>query len=131
MLEMLQQLQFAVSALGQDWRGERLHDLLDSHGLPGELVLRGAGLREQGYVKTRSTRHTKQDQRRPFLQAADRCICVAVSRWCLSHAIAAGCWLRASCCHEPAGDLERRAEDLGTYELCHGDGGVARKSVLR
>ena len=47
MLEVLQELQFAVSALGKDRRGEGLHDLLDGHGLPGELVLCGAGPREQ------------------------------------------------------------------------------------
>lgn len=40
-LEVLQQFQFTVSALGQDWRRERLHDLLDRHGLSGELVLCG------------------------------------------------------------------------------------------
>lgn len=42
MLEMLQELQFSVCALGQDRRAERLHDFLYRHGLPSELILRGA-----------------------------------------------------------------------------------------
>ena len=37
--EVLQELQLSVCALGQDWSAERLHDLLDSHGLVGELIL--------------------------------------------------------------------------------------------
>ena len=41
MPEVLQELQFSVCALGQDRGAERLHDLLDRHGLAGELVLRG------------------------------------------------------------------------------------------
>lgn len=32
-------------------------------------------------------------------------------------------------CHEPAGDLERRAEDLGTYEFRHGEGCVGALDV--
>jgi hypothetical protein len=37
--EMLEQLQFAVCALRQDRSAEGLHDLLDGHGLAGELIL--------------------------------------------------------------------------------------------
>jgi hypothetical protein len=37
--EMLEELQFAVGALRQDRSAEGLHDLLDSHGLAGELIL--------------------------------------------------------------------------------------------
>jgi hypothetical protein len=36
---MLEQLQFAVCALRQDRSAEGLHDLLDGHGLAGELIL--------------------------------------------------------------------------------------------
>jgi hypothetical protein len=40
--EMLEELQLAVCALRQDRSAEWLHNLLDSHGLAGELVLRRA-----------------------------------------------------------------------------------------
>jgi hypothetical protein len=46
MLQMLQQLQFPVCSLGQDRGAEGLHDLLDGHTLPGELVFGGAGPRK-------------------------------------------------------------------------------------
>ena len=39
-LEMLQQLELTVCTLGEHWRAERLHNLLDRHCLPGELILR-------------------------------------------------------------------------------------------
>ena len=41
--EMLEKLQFTVSSFGEDRRAEGLHNLLDSHGLVCELVLRRAG----------------------------------------------------------------------------------------
>jgi hypothetical protein len=41
-LEMLQQLQLSICSLGQDWRAERLHDFLNRHRLPSELILRRA-----------------------------------------------------------------------------------------
>jgi hypothetical protein len=44
MSKMLQKLQLAVCALGQDRSAEGLHDLLDSHGLACELVLCRAAL---------------------------------------------------------------------------------------
>lgn len=40
--QVLKQLQLAVGALREDRSAERLHDLLDRHGLAGELVLRRA-----------------------------------------------------------------------------------------
>jgi hypothetical protein len=39
MSEMLEKLQFAVCALRQHRSAEGLHDLLDGHGLAGELIL--------------------------------------------------------------------------------------------
>lgn len=39
MSQVLQKLQFAVSALGQHGCAERLHDLLDSNSLVCELIL--------------------------------------------------------------------------------------------
>lgn len=43
MPQVLEQLQLAVGALRQDRSAEGLHDLLDRHGLAGELVLRRTG----------------------------------------------------------------------------------------
>jgi hypothetical protein len=40
--EMLEQLQLSVGSLRQDRRAEWLHDLLDRHGLAGQLVARRA-----------------------------------------------------------------------------------------
>jgi hypothetical protein len=42
MLQVLQELQFAVCSLGQDWRAERLHNLLHSDALVGEVIFGGA-----------------------------------------------------------------------------------------
>lgn len=42
MAEMLEQLQLAVSTLGQDRSTEWLHDFLDRHRLIGQLVSRRA-----------------------------------------------------------------------------------------
>lgn len=42
MFQMLQQLQFTVCSLGQDWRAEGLHNLLHSDALVGEVVFGGA-----------------------------------------------------------------------------------------
>lgn len=38
MLEMFEQLEFSVGALGEDGGAEGLHDLLDGHRLAGQLV---------------------------------------------------------------------------------------------
>jgi hypothetical protein len=43
---MLEQLQLAVCALRQDRSAEGLHDLLDCHGLAGELILGRAAPRQ-------------------------------------------------------------------------------------
>jgi len=37
-LQVLQELQFAICSLGEDWRAEGLHDLLDGDILAGQLV---------------------------------------------------------------------------------------------
>ena len=42
MAEMLEQLQLAIGTLRQDRSTEGLHNFLDSHGLAGQLVSRGA-----------------------------------------------------------------------------------------
>ena len=39
MLDVLQEFEFAIGALAEDWGAEGLHDLLDSHGLASKLVL--------------------------------------------------------------------------------------------
>lgn len=76
MTQVLEELQLSVRALRQDRSAERFHDLLDSHGLTGELILCGA-IREQAlevraYHLTRM-HNTRQAQRLPFLQVADPC----------------------------------------------------------
>lgn len=43
MSEVLQELQLSVGSLGQDGRAERLHNLLDGHGLAGKLIFGRAG----------------------------------------------------------------------------------------
>ena len=42
-LDMLEKFELAVSAFGKDGSAKGLHNLLDSHGLVCELVLRRAG----------------------------------------------------------------------------------------
>jgi hypothetical protein len=108
--EMLEKFQLAVCALRQDWGAERLHDLLDSHGLAGELILGRAVLMLMYVSATVGFRHTRRDQRLPCLRAAGQCTCTksvppTITMW----GIAA-----------PARDFERRAEDLGAHELSHG-----------
>ncbi len=39
MLDVLQEFEFAIGALAEDWGGEGLHDLLDRDGGAGQLVL--------------------------------------------------------------------------------------------
>ena len=43
MLDVLEQLELAVRALGEDGGAEGLHDLLDSNGCACELILCGTG----------------------------------------------------------------------------------------
>ena len=46
--EVLEKLQFAVCALGENRGAERFHDLLDGDGLVGELILRRAAIQSVG-----------------------------------------------------------------------------------
>jgi hypothetical protein len=114
MPEMLQKLQLAVGALGEDGCAERLHDLLDSNGLACELILGRAAHQcvRQGIAQEETDVLTKQDRKHPFRRVASRCICKQVS-----HSSA-----RTYClCPLPAGDLKGCAKDLGTHEFGHGD----------
>jgi len=45
MLDVLEQLEFTIGALGKDGRRKGLHDLLDRSAGAGELVFGGAGER--------------------------------------------------------------------------------------
>ena len=45
MLDVLEQLEFTIGALGEDGRRKGLHDLLDRSAGAGELVFGGAGQR--------------------------------------------------------------------------------------
>jgi hypothetical protein len=79
MFQMLQQLQFPVCSLGQDRGAEGLHDLLDGHALPGELVFGGAGRRESVYAAPqeviRRDIRTRQDRMHPFPPAGGQSTC--------------------------------------------------------
>lgn len=63
---MLEQLQLAISTLGENRGAEGLHDLLDRHGLAGQLVARGANQRaipvsgedEEASARSRNTYQT-------------------------------------------------------------------------
>lgn len=121
MFEMLEELELAIGALGEDRRAKRLHDLLYGHGLPCELVLGGAACplmsmtRPPARTGTNSTL-TIQDRMLPCRPAAGRCIC---ARSAPARCPPAQLLCRASSPHVPARDLERRAEDLGTHKLRH------------
>lgn len=78
--QMLEQLQFTVRSFGQHRGAERLHDLLDRHGLPGKLVLGGAvALIAVRYARRRYSEQirkpTRRDRRHPFRRAEDQCNC--------------------------------------------------------
>jgi hypothetical protein len=110
--EMLEQFQLAVCALREHGCAEGLHDLLDRHGLAGELVLGRAGDMSICAFILVNGKHTRQGRRLPCPRAADRCIfALLVPRVSLPLCVAA-----------PACDLERRAEDLGAYKFSHGGG---------
>jgi len=54
--QVLEQLQFSVGSFRKNRCAERLHDLLDRHGLVGELVLGRAGMSvSKGLVVTNPT----------------------------------------------------------------------------
>jgi hypothetical protein len=63
--QVLQQLELAVSALGQDWSAEGLHDLLDGDGLAGELVLCRAAVAVSGRRGRRRHARAETYQTRP------------------------------------------------------------------
>ena len=46
-LDVFEKFQLAIGAFGEDRRAEGLHDLLDSNGCTGELILCGTG---EGYL---------------------------------------------------------------------------------
>lgn len=79
---MLQKLQFTVCSLRQHGRAERLHDLLDSHGLASELVLGRTvySVSPKAFIciHIHSVR-TRQAQTHPFQLVVSRNICTGVS----------------------------------------------------
>jgi hypothetical protein len=108
--EMLEELQFAVGALRQDRSAEGLHDLLDSHGLAGELILGRTALMLACNAIVAPCKHTRQDQKLPCQRAAGQCIFAAsVPPTIIMWGIAA-----------PARDFKRRAENLGAHKFSHG-----------
>lgn len=130
-LQMLEQFQFSIRSLRQDRRAERLHYLLDSHGLSCELIFGRATcllVHALSSLFASFQIRTIRVQKLPCPLAADRYICAGQSFFPHLCTLPRRC-LRISC-HEPAGDLERRAEDLGTYEFRHSEGCVARDSSV-
>ena len=78
MLKVLQQLQFSVCPLRQDWSAEGLHNLLHCNILSGKLIFcRAARPYQQSPFNSRRRRvyHTKPDQKRPFPLAEDQSTC--------------------------------------------------------
>jgi hypothetical protein len=71
--EVLEEFQLAVGALGQDRSAEGLHDLLDSHGLAGELILCRAAPMSVSDTLTMAEMHTRPVQKLPYQQAAGQC----------------------------------------------------------
>jgi hypothetical protein len=116
---MLEELQLAVCALRQNRSAERLHDLLDGHGLAGELILGRAArtLVCNSMLVARMGKHTRRDQRLPCPQAAGQCIFAtsvppAITMWGIAAV--------------PARNLKRRAENLGAHKFSHCGGWLGR-----
>lgn len=112
MSQVLEQLEFSICSLGQDWSAEWLHNLLDRNSLVGELVLGGT----TGLVNTRNnafeqSRLTRRVQRLPCQLVVGRCICATVS---CCPVFQTNQSLRA-----PAGDLKGGAKDLSAHEFGH------------
>lgn len=113
MAQVLKEFQFSVRALRQDRSAEWFHDLLHRHSLTGELVLRRATrdeALERRSSKLNRSRSTRQGQRLPSRPVVGRYTCSRVN--------SARCW---SGDEVPAGDLEGRAKNLGTYKFGHDD----------
>ncbi len=85
MLQMLQKLQLSVCSLGQDRCAERLHDFLDRHGLPSELILCRAApsLLETIAPVIIALVLTRQARRLPCRPAEGQCIYSAISMFAL------------------------------------------------
>jgi hypothetical protein len=84
-LQVLQQLQFAVRSFRQDRRAEGLHDLLDCDILAGKLIFGRTVVRISISNCSASSRcrvrifRTKLDQKLPFQLVGGRNICAIVS----------------------------------------------------
>lgn len=109
--EMLEELQFSVRALRQDWGAEGLHDLLDGNGLAGELVLCRTDQRLASSLSRGTGKHTRRDRTRPCPRAAGRCTLMHVS------SLSAGAMRGRRAV--PARYLKGRAKDLRAHEFGH------------
>jgi len=116
--QMLKKLQFAVCSFGQDGGAEGLHNLLDCHGLAGELVFRRTALMS---VFGRHAAQWQTYQTRPKAPMPTGCRSVYLQQTSVQRVLGA----QAGCC-APACYLERRAEDLGAHKFSHGGSGGLR-----
>lgn len=82
MPEVLEEFEFAVCTLGKHRSAEWLHDLLNRHRLPSELILRRAVcalLASANAARCIDVGITRRVQRRPFQRVAGRCTFPSIS----------------------------------------------------
>jgi hypothetical protein len=137
MLQMLQELQFSVCSLGQNRGAERLHNLLYSDILVGELIFGGA-IQKRASISnlhqqpSRPPKHRKRVNIVPNQAKgahSNRLEIRVPARQKVSIAVAKGerpfMWRssRRGVPRVPGCDFEGGAEDLGSYEFRHSAGG--------
>ena len=119
MAQMLEELQLSVRALGQDGGAERLHNLLDGHGLVRELILGRAVPYKSAECLGAMAESMASHHTRPKAPMPTGCKSVY-----LFHRQSSGVHstaVRGGGGKAPAGNLEGRAKDLGTHKLRHDD----------
>ena len=113
MPKMLQELQFSVGSLRQDWGGKRFHDLLDGDGLLCQLIFGRTEMCEQAHLHAFPQQLAKPDEtesphpNRLKIRVPDRPSIAEPAGEHVMHLI-------------PAGDLEGRSKDLCSHEFGHG-----------
>ena len=129
MPQVFKQLELAVGTLRKDGSAKRLHNLLNRHRLASELILCRATRHPSTTPFFRSIIVPWTHQTSPKAPMPTGCRSVyldnpsasPLERLCHTFCFRAECGV-------PARDLERRAENLGTYEFRH-VAGVASRST--
>jgi len=136
MLQMLQKLQFSVCSLGQNRRAERLHNLLYSDILAGELIF-GRAVQKRASISNLHQRPLEPPKHRKQVNIipnqakgahSNRLEIRVPAKPKVSIAVAKGGRLlvrssRWGVPRVPGCDFEGGAEDLGSYEFRHSAGG--------